>query len=75
MLPRVHEEAPNERSEFATNAAISVNEPRDQEKNVMSRSTLMVLLGIVAVVAVLFSRPLTMGWGMMGGMGGTMCPM
>jgi hypothetical protein len=41
----------------------------------MSRSTLMVVLGVVAVVAVVFSGLLTMGWGMMGGMGGTMCPM
>jgi len=44
----------------------------------MSRSTLMVLLG-VAVVAILFGGLLTMGrgmmGGMMGGMGGTMCPM
>jgi hypothetical protein len=41
----------------------------------MSRSTLMVLLGVVAVVAILFGGLLTMGRGMMGGMGGTMCPM
>jgi hypothetical protein len=33
------------------------------------------VLGVVAVVAVVFSGLLTMGGGMMGGMDGSMCPM
>ena len=41
----------------------------------MPRSTLMVLLGVVAVVAIVFGGLLTMGRGMMGGMGPIMCPM
>jgi hypothetical protein len=41
----------------------------------MFTSTRMVLLGGVVVVTVLLGGLLTMGCGMMGGMGGTMCAM
>jgi hypothetical protein len=76
MPPRIREEVPGERSEFPTNYSnICECTESGQEKVAMSRSTFMVVLGVVAVVAVVFSGLLTMGGGMMGGMGGTMCPM